>query len=113
MTAFTQAYEPGDVLHLHIAHGMGNYVADAQTLAQLETEGRVVFRYVDEDGYATDEGNANGSMNNIAGIINERGNVLGLMPHPERSVEALLGSTDGLGLFKSLAAALTPAGRSA
>jgi phosphoribosylformylglycinamidine synthase len=113
MTPFTQAYEPGDVLHLHIAHGMGNYVADVQTLAQLESEGRVVFRYVDEDGYATDDGNANGSMNNIAGIINERGNVLGLMPHPERSVEALLGSTDGLGLFKSLAAALTPAGRSA
>jgi phosphoribosylformylglycinamidine synthase I len=106
-TAFTSDYDAGQLLHLHIAHGMGNYVADADTIAQLEAERRVVFRYVDESGEATDAGNANGSMNNIAGIINERGNVLGLMPHPERSVEALLGSTDGLPIFTSLAARLT------
>jgi phosphoribosylformylglycinamidine synthase subunit PurQ / glutaminase len=105
-TGFTSDYAPGQLLHLHIAHGQGNYVADADTLAQLEAERRVVFRYVDENGEPTDAGNANGSMNNIAGIINEGGNVLGLMPHPERSVEALLGSTDGLPIFTSLAARL-------
>jgi phosphoribosylformylglycinamidine synthase len=105
-TAFTSAYEPGQILRLHIAHGEGNYVASEQTLDMLESEDRVVFRYVDEFGIATDEGNANGSMRNIAGIINEAGNVMGLMPHPERSVEAILGSTDGLGVFTSLRAAL-------
>jgi phosphoribosylformylglycinamidine synthase subunit PurQ / glutaminase len=108
-TAFTQRYQRGQLLHLHIAHGQGNYVADPVTLAKLEAEGRVVFRYVDANGDATDEGNANGSMNNIAGIINERGNVLGLMPHPERSVELLLGSIDGLALFESLAEQLAGA----
>ena len=101
-TAFTCAYTEGDVLALHIAHGQGNYVADEDTLEHLEAEHRVVFRYVDAHGHATDEANANGSMRNIAGIIDEGGNVLGLMPHPERSVEALLGSTAGLGLFRSL-----------
>ena len=109
-TAFTQAYHARQMLHLHIAHGMGNYVADEETLDQLEAERRVIFRYVDINGEASDAGNANGSMRNIAGIINEKGNVLGLMPHPERSVEELLGSTDGLGLFTSLAARLAPAG---
>jgi phosphoribosylformylglycinamidine synthase subunit PurQ / glutaminase len=112
-TPFTAAYREGQVLHLHIAHGLGNYVADDDTITQLEADRRVVFRYVDEAGEPTDTGNANGSMNNIAGIINEAGNVLGLMPHPERSVEALLGSTDGLPLFESLARHLSPAGRSA
>jgi phosphoribosylformylglycinamidine synthase subunit PurQ / glutaminase len=112
-TAFTHRYERGQVLHLHIAHGQGNYVADPATLDRLEAEGRVVFRYVEADGSVTDAGNANGSMNNIAGIINEGGNVLGLMPHPERSVELLLGSDDGLALFQSLADRLAPAGRSA
>ncbi|HSJ15900.1 MAG TPA: phosphoribosylformylglycinamidine synthase subunit PurQ [Longimicrobiales bacterium] len=109
-TLFTREYRAGQRLHLHIAHGQGNYVADEATLARLEAERRVVFRYVDEHGEATDAGNANGSMNNIAGIINEAGNVLGLMPHPERSVEALLGSTDGLPLFRSLAAHLSSVG---
>jgi phosphoribosylformylglycinamidine synthase subunit PurQ / glutaminase len=112
-TAFTHRYERGQVLHLHIAHGQGNYVADPGTLERLEAEGRVVFRYVEADGSVTDAGNANGSMNNIAGIINEGGNVLGLMPHPERSVELLLGSDDGLALFQSLADRLAPAGRTA
>ncbi|HSK19002.1 MAG TPA: phosphoribosylformylglycinamidine synthase subunit PurQ [Longimicrobiales bacterium] len=112
-TAFTAHYEPGQLLHLHIAHGQGNYVAEPDIIERLEAERRVIFRYVDESGQATDEGNANGSMNNIAGIINEQGNVLGLMPHPERSVEALLGSTDGLPIFTSLAERLAVAGRSA
>lgn len=112
-TSFTTHYDAGQLLHLHIAHGLGNYVAEPGVIEQLEAERRVVFRYVDETGEATDEGNANGSMNNIAGIINEQGNVLGLMPHPERSVEALLGSTDGLPIFTSLAARLATAGSSA
>jgi phosphoribosylformylglycinamidine synthase I len=110
-TAFTSEYRAGQMLHLHIAHGQGNFVADPQTLQQLEDEKRVIFRYVDDNGDATDEGNANGSMNNIAGIINAAGNVLGLMPHPERSVEALLGSEDGLPIFQSLAAHLSGASR--
>ena len=101
-TAFTSAYRPGQVLHLHIAHGQGNYVADEATLDRLEADDRVVFRYVDRNGAATDEGNANGSMRNIAGIISEAGNVMGMMPHPERSVEQLLGSRDGLGVFESV-----------
>jgi phosphoribosylformylglycinamidine synthase subunit PurQ / glutaminase len=112
-TAFTAHYRQGQLLHLHIAHGEGNYLAAPEVIARLESDRRVVFRYVDEQGQVTDEGNANGSMNNIAGIINEHGNVLGLMPHPERSVEALLGSTDGLPIFTSLAERLAPAGRSA
>ena len=110
-TAFTAHYEPDQLLHLHIAHGEGNYVAAPDVLERLETERRVIFRYVDETGQANDGGNANGSMNNIAGIISEEGNVLGLMPHPERSVEALLGSTDGLPIFTSLAERLAVAGR--
>jgi len=103
-TPFTSAYSPGQILDLHIAHGEGSYVADTATLDALEADQRVVFRYVNAQGEATDDddGNPNGSMRNIAGIINEAGNVLGLMPHPERAVEVLLGSTDGLGLFTSL-----------
>jgi phosphoribosylformylglycinamidine synthase subunit PurQ / glutaminase len=112
-TAFSHRYEQGQVLHWHIAHGQGNYVADDATLQRLEAERRVVFRYVDDAGDATDAGNPNGSLNNIAGIINERGNVLGLMPHPERSVELLLGSADGVPLFESLADRLSTAGRPA
>lgn len=107
-TIFTTAYEEGDVLKWHIAHGMGNYVADEDVLEQLEAENRVVFRYVDADGVETEEANPNGSAHNIAGIINEAGNVLGLMPHPERSVEEVLGSTDGRGVFESLVAARQP-----
>ncbi len=108
-TAFTSAYAPGQVLRLPIAHGEGNYVADADTLARLEGEQRVIFRYVDAAGRVTDEGNPNGSMNNIAGIMNERGNVLGLMPHPERVVDPILGNTDGRGVFEAIAAALAGA----
>jgi phosphoribosylformylglycinamidine synthase I len=101
-TVFTRDYAEGQILRLHIAHGHGNYVADRETLERLEAERRVVFRYVDANGEATDEGNPNGSAHNIAGIVNAGGNVLGLMPHPERAVEALLGSADGLGIFTSL-----------
>jgi phosphoribosylformylglycinamidine synthase subunit PurQ / glutaminase len=101
-TPFTSDYAERQILHLHIAHGQGNFVADEATLYRLETERRVIFRYVDEHGEPSDAGNANGSLRNIAGITNEEGNVLGLMPHPERSVERLLGSDDGLGLFTSL-----------
>jgi phosphoribosylformylglycinamidine synthase len=109
-TMFTDRYQQDQRLHLHIAHGQGNYVADPETIAELERSGRVVFRYVDDAGEPTPAGNANGSMNNIAGIINGAGNILGLMPHPERSVEQLLGSADGLPLFQSLAAHLSTAG---
>lgn len=101
-TIFTSAYEPGAVLRIPVAHGEGNYVAEEKVLDELEAEGRVVFRYVDADGRPTAAANPNGSARNIAGIVNERGNVLGLMPHPERAVEAILGSTDGLGVFESL-----------
>ena len=101
-TPFTSDYSKGDVLRLHIAHGEGNYRADPETLARLEGEGRVVFRYVDKAGQVTDASNINGSTNAIAGIQNDAGNVLGLMPHPERSVEEVLGPTDGLPLFTSL-----------
>jgi phosphoribosylformylglycinamidine synthase len=102
-TPFTSEYGQGDVLRVHIAHGEGNYRADPEVLARLEGEGRVAFRYVDKNGEATDEANPNGAANNIAGILNDAGNVLGMMPHPERSVEPILGSTDGLALFTSLA----------
>ena len=108
-TMFTSAYQEGQILRIPIAHGEGNYEADEPTLKRLEDEGRVVFRYVDAHGEATDEGNPNGSWHNIAGIVNEAGNVLGLMPHPERAMEDLLGSTDGQGVFTSLSRALAAA----
>jgi len=100
---FTSAYAAGDVLRMPIAHGEGCYVADEAVLDELERTGRVLFRYCDAAGQVTPEANPNGSARNIAGIVNEAGNVLGMMPHPERAVEALLGSTDGAGLFRSLA----------
>jgi phosphoribosylformylglycinamidine synthase I len=101
-TAFTTETHKGQVLQVPVSHGEGNYFADADTLDKLESEGRVVFRYTTPDGQVTDDANPNGSLNNIAGIINEHGNVLGMMPHPERSSEALLGSEDGLAIFKSI-----------
>lgn len=109
-TAFTTAYEEGQVVRLPIAHGQGNYVADRGTIERLEGEGRVIFRYVDAAGNATADANPNGSMNNIAGIVNDRGNVLGLMPHPERALDPIIGSTDGVPLFESLRAHLTGVG---
>ena len=101
-TVFTADYEQGRILRVPIAHGEGNYEADRATLERLEAEGRIVFRYVDERGEPTEGANPNGSWHNIAGIANEAGNVLGMMPHPERAMEGLLGSTDGLPLFTSL-----------
>lgn len=99
---FTSVCARGEVLRLPIAHGEGRYVADADTLRRLEGEGRVAFRYVTAEGEAVPEANPNGSMNNIAGILNEGGNVLGLMPHPERACDSLLGNTDGQKVFQSL-----------
>jgi len=101
-TVFTSAATEGALLTMPIAHGDGRYTVDDATLDRLEGEGRVVFRYVDAKGAATAAANPNGSMRNIAGVSNERGSVVGLMPHPERAMEPLLGSTDGLVLFQSL-----------
>ena len=89
-----------------IAHGEGCYVAPEETLDLLEAEQRIIFRYCDEFGRVTTAANPNGSARGIAGIVNERGNVLGMMPHPERAVDGLLGSIDGIGLFRSLAESL-------
>lgn len=102
-TAFTSAYAKGQVLRCPIAHGEGNYFADPETLARLEGEGRVAFRYCDADGALTDAANPNGSINSIAGILDASGRVLGMMPHPENLIEALQGGIDGRGIFESLA----------
>jgi phosphoribosylformylglycinamidine synthase len=105
-TAFTSQYDDSEVVSMPISHGEGNFQADDETLARLETDGRVVFRYIDARNQATAEANPNGSLNNIAGITNARGNVLGMMPHPERACEALLGSSDGNPLWRSIARAV-------
>lgn len=101
-TQFTCGYHIGQVLQIPIAHGDGRFTADADTLARLEGEGQVVFRYVTADGHVTDASNPNASERNIAGIVNKAGNVLGMMPHPERALDARLGSTDGLPMFQSI-----------
>ena len=106
-TMFTGDYEEGQLLRVPIAHGEGNYEADRPTLERLEGEGRVAFRYVDATGETTESANPNGSRLNIAGLANEGGNVLGMMPHPERAMEEILGSTDGIGVFASLTASLS------
>lgn len=93
-TLFTNQYEQGEIINIPIAHGEGNYFCDEETLKKLQENNQIVFTYNGE--------NPNGSLQNIAGIINERGNVLGMMPHPERAVDSLLGSEDGLKLFKSI-----------
>ncbi|HEY5546771.1 MAG TPA: phosphoribosylformylglycinamidine synthase subunit PurQ [Gemmatimonadaceae bacterium] len=103
-TLFTNAYEKGQLIRVPVAHGDGRFTADDATIKQLEDRGQVVFRYVDRNGNALPAANPNGSMNDIAGIVNERGNILGLMPHLEDAVDARLGSTDGLGLFESILA---------
>jgi phosphoribosylformylglycinamidine synthase len=94
--------EDGELIRLPISHGEGRYIADRETLDDLERTGRVVLRYADDEGRVTREANPNGSERAIAGIVNARGNVLGLMPHPERAAEAEVGGTDGLRLFRSL-----------
>lgn len=103
---FTSELETGEVLSIPIAHAEGNYVCDDETLSKLETNQQIVFRYCDETGAASDQANPNGSRSNIAGIINEQGNVLGMMPHPERACEELLGSNDGRDIFRSLTRAI-------
>ena len=101
-SAFTAACEPGQVLRVPISHGEGRYFADEATLDELERSGRIAFRYCDAQGEATAEANPNGSARSIAGIVNERGNVLGMMPHPERACEALMGGEDGLFIWQSV-----------
>jgi phosphoribosylformylglycinamidine synthase len=95
------------VLRIPIAHGEGNYFAEPDVIQSLESSGRIVFRYCDATGRVTDAANPNGSLNNIAGICNERRNVVGLMPHPERACETALGSDDGRVMFESVISALT------
>ncbi len=106
-TTFTKNCGPGQVIRVPISHGEGRYYADESTLKSLEEEGRVLFRYCDDEGSVTPESNPNGSLNGIAGIANREGNVLGMMPHPERCCEPLLGGTDGLYVFESIVDTLT------
>ena len=103
-TRFTNQYERGQILRLPIAHGEGRFTADEATLDQLEQNGQVVFRYVNAAGEIDTAADPNGSARAIAGIVNERGNVLGLMPHPERAAESIVGSADGVALFESVLA---------
>jgi phosphoribosylformylglycinamidine synthase I len=110
---FTSEYLTGQVLRLPIAHGEGHYVADDATLDSLLRHRQVLFTYCDAQGRTTRESNPNGSQRNIAGITNRAGNVLGLMPHPERASEKILGSADGLGLFASILASQSAAAKAA
>jgi phosphoribosylformylglycinamidine synthase len=103
---FTHLLHPGEMLKVPIGHMEGNYFCDAATLSRLESEERIAFRYATADGKITPEANPNGSLSNIAGILSEGRNVLGMMPHPDRSSEALLGSADGLRIFQSMVSAL-------
>jgi phosphoribosylformylglycinamidine synthase len=104
-TAFTNRYKGGQIIEVCVAHGEGNYTADAATLQQIEDEGRVAFRYSDRNGVIGGMANCNGSMNDIAGVYSAKFNVLGMMPHPENLIETMMGGTDGRGLFESLASA--------
>jgi phosphoribosylformylglycinamidine synthase len=108
-TPFTRRYNAGDVIRVPVAHGEGNYIADAETIARLEGDGRVLFRYAAPDGTLDPNANHNGAMNAIAGILSEKLNVLGLMPHPENHVEAVVGPTDGRRFFESIAETLKAA----
>jgi phosphoribosylformylglycinamidine synthase subunit PurQ / glutaminase len=110
-TPFTTGLRAGEVLSLPVAHAEGNYVCDDATHAELVREDRIIFRYSDAGGELTEEANVNGSRDSIAGICSRERNVLGLMPHPERACEDLLGSSDGSGLFRSLASTLAAAAR--
>jgi len=109
-TPFTAACRQGQVLRIPIAHGEGNYYAEADVIERLERERRVIFRYTTADGAASDEANPNGSLNNIAGICNERRNVVGLMPHPERACELAVGGADGLLVFESVLSQIAGSG---
>ncbi len=101
-TPFTHLYRKGEVVKIPIAHAEGNYTCPPETLKEIEENGQVVVRYSSPEGKISEEFNPNGSLNNIAGICNKRGNVFGLMPHPERASEAILGSVDGLRMFQSI-----------
>jgi phosphoribosylformylglycinamidine synthase subunit PurQ / glutaminase len=101
-TAFTNELEKGEIIKVPVAHGEGNYMATDEVLADLESNGQVVFRYSGPHGEVTKEFNINGSLNNIAGIVNKEGNVFGMMPHPERACENILGSADGLKILNSI-----------
>ena len=103
---FTNTLRPGQVLRVPISHGEGRYYADAATLSRLNAESRVAFRYCDAEGAVTAEANPNGALENIAGILNDGRNVLGMMPHPERASEALTGGEDGLFIWRSMVGAL-------
>jgi phosphoribosylformylglycinamidine synthase len=103
-TPFTRGYNAGQVIRVPVAHGEGNYFAAEGTVARLEAEGRVLFRYTDAEGKRDPKANVNGATNAIAGVLNEKLNVLGLMPHPENHVESVIGCTDGRGLFAGLVA---------
>jgi phosphoribosylformylglycinamidine synthase len=113
-TPFTNAYAPGEIIRMPVAHGEGRYYADPATLERLEANGQVVLRYCPQSlscsdrpiAAADEEPNPNGSVHDIAGLVNERGNVFGLMPHPERCCEALVGGGDGLRLFQSIVRAV-------
>ena len=105
-TAFTRLYERGEAVRMPIGHGEGNYTASPETLAELARERRVVFRYCDSEGRVTEAANPNGAADNIAGIANREGNVVGLMPHPDRCSEALLGNAVGRKMFESVVTAL-------
>lgn len=102
-TRFTNSLLPGEVIRVPIAHGEGLYMADPAVIEELEANKQVIFRYSAQNGEVTPEANPNGSINNIGGIISKEGNILGMMPHPERACEAILGSADGLKVFSSLA----------
>ena len=101
-TGFTSGCNPGQVLRVPISHGEGNYYADDETLASLNANGQIVFRYCTPKGEITPEANPNGSLENVAGIVNVQGNVMGMMPHPERCCEPSLGGTDGRSIFESM-----------
>ncbi len=103
-TPWTSNYQSGQIVTIPIAHGEGRYYADRNTIKALEDRGRVLFRYCSQSGEINDRSNPNGSIDNIAGIINQEGNVLGMMPHPERASDSAIGNTDGLPLFKGLLA---------
>jgi phosphoribosylformylglycinamidine synthase I len=109
-TPFTSRAIAGQILRIPIAHGEGNYYAEPEVIRSLEHTKRIIFRYCDQSGRTTDESNPNGAMDNIAGICNEARNVVGMMPHPERACESVLGSADGLVLFDSVISSLATEG---
>jgi len=99
---FTSEFKNDELIKIPISHGEGNYQAETNIINKLEDENRIIFRYSSSDGDLNEDSNPNGSINNIAGITNKKGNVLGMMPHPEKACEKLIGGDDGLGIFKSV-----------